>query len=183
MKNKLWRRFILIIAATVLGVSTYNWNSKTIIGNPLPMPFGVGVLTVLSGSMEPTLSEGDLVIIKETDTINKNDIIVFQEGNTLIIHRVIDIDGDKIITQGDSNNVADAPIMMEDVKGTLAASIPLLGYAARLFSKPAAIIVLLVAAILLTELSYRKEREKDDDELESMRQEIQELVKEIKEKQ
>ncbi len=183
MKNKIWRRLILVIAATVLGVSVYNWNSKTIIGNPLPMPFGVGVLVVLSGSMEPTLSTGDLVIIKETDTVNEQDIIVFQDGNAMTIHRIVGIDGSMITTQGDSNNVADAPITMEAVKGKLLFRIPFAGRIVTVLSQPIAIIILLASAVLLTELSYRKEKEKDEDELERMRQEIKELVKEIKEKQ
>ena len=56
-------------------------NAKNLVGNNLPMPFGYGAAVVLSGSMEPAFSKGDLIIVKETDEYGLNDIVVFESEN------------------------------------------------------------------------------------------------------
>ena len=86
------------------------------------------VLTVVSGSMEPTLSVGDLIVISGKDVleIEKGDIIVFNPGivNKLIVHRVYEVIEDRRIdkftgeesvirsfrTKGDNNNHVDVAI-------------------------------------------------------------------------
>lgn len=35
-----------------------------------------------------------MVIIKATDNYKVDDIVLFQDGNSLVIHRIIEIDGD-----------------------------------------------------------------------------------------
>lgn len=60
-------------------------------GNQMPMPFGYGIGVVLSGSMEPTYSVDDVIIVKDTDNYQVNDVVVFQEGKSLTVHRVIEV--------------------------------------------------------------------------------------------
>jgi len=60
----------------------------------VPDFMGYKPFIVLSGSMEPTISTGDLVLTKEVapEQINIGDIITFRvEGNTMVTHRVTDI--------------------------------------------------------------------------------------------
>ena len=93
MKNKklknILRLVVLVILGAVIGVNAYLMNANNLVGNKLPMPFGYGAAVVLSGSMEPEFSKGDLIIVKETDDFDLNDIVVFESGNSLVVHRVV----------------------------------------------------------------------------------------------
>lgn len=107
----------------------------------VPRLIGAQPLTVLSGSMVPTFNPGDLVIVRPFDvnTVAVGDVITFQpeSGNpTLITHRVIDVTRDasdltqvsRIVTQGDANNMADNPLVPEQVMGRMLYRIPYLGF-------------------------------------------------------
>lgn len=59
------RMLTLLILGVFLGVRFYVWNAQSLTGNAVPMPFGIGASVVLSGSMEPALSVGDLLIFTE----------------------------------------------------------------------------------------------------------------------
>ena len=41
----------------------------------------------------------------------------YQKDNYFITHRIIEIDGDKVVTKGDANNVPDAEISKNDIIG------------------------------------------------------------------
>lgn len=84
-------------------------------------PFGIRMALVLTDSMSPVLNADDFVVIKRAEDINVDDIIVYKESDTNneIIHRVIKIDDDEIITKGDANNTADKPIVEAQVRGKL----------------------------------------------------------------
>lgn len=174
LKNLL-RLLLLIICGLILGVNVYLANAHSLAGNQLPMPFGYGMSVVLSGSMEQRLSVDDLVIIKATDDYQVNDIVLYQDGNSLVIHRIIDIDGDTVTTKGDANNVADEPINKSQIKGVLVCDIAGLGAVVNILKQPVSIVIILAAALLLTELSYRKEKDKDTEELDKIKAEIQKL--------
>ena len=70
------RLLLLILCGLVIGVNMYLANANSLVGNQLPMPFGYGAAVVLSGSMEPEFSEGDLIFVKETESYKQNDIVV-----------------------------------------------------------------------------------------------------------
>jgi signal peptidase len=139
------------------------------------MPFGCGAAVVLSGSMEPTLSVNDLVLIHQTKEIEPGDVVVYQGGNSLVIHRVISVNGETIVTQGDANNISDDPIDMATVKGKMILHIPAIGGLARLLKTPAAVLMLIALTILLIERSNHKERENDSEEIEKLKAEIRQL--------
>lgn len=88
---------------------------------PVPKVFGYSFINILSGSMEPTISAGDLVICKEQDSYNVNDPVLFEDQGFLVLHRIVDIDEDgDFITKGDANNVNDkAEIQPENVYGKM----------------------------------------------------------------
>lgn len=175
------RRIILVIIGLVLGVNIYLANAKGIVGNQLPMPFGYGLANVLSGSMEPTFSKGTLLLVKETKDIKNGDIVVYQSGKELIVHRVIAQNGDTIITKGDANNVQDPPFKRSQIKGVVIGWVGMLGTIANILKTPVAMGLMLLAAIFLMEASFRKQKDADDQELESIKEEIRRLKEETKE--
>lgn len=177
--NKKWKQIcrtaLLVFASVVLGVNLYLWNAKSLMGNALPMPFGYGAAVVLTGSMEPTIMADDLIIVKEGGDFQENDIVVYQSGSILVVHRIIEVGPDTITTQGDANNAPDSPVRKEMIKGRVVATVPGAGSVARLLKSPAATVILIGGALLLSELTYRKEKEKDRDELEKIKEEIRRL--------
>lgn len=89
---------------------------------------------VLTGSMEPELPVGSLLIISpaEYEDINIGDDITFvrDKNLTLVTHRVIEKDDEtqKITTQGIANNSADKSTSYGNVVGKVAFHIPFAGY-------------------------------------------------------
>lgn len=83
--------------------------------------YGYTTLIVSSGSMQPELMVGDVIIIKECDSYNKGDIITFNVNNEyLVTHRIIEEKENHYITKGDNNNSADENIVTEEqIEGKL----------------------------------------------------------------
>lgn len=76
-----------------------------------------------TGSMLPTLGEnanGIEVTPESPDQINIGDIITYQSGSNLIVHRVVDKgkdeNGDWFVTKGDNNPGTDSKIYFNQVK-------------------------------------------------------------------
>lgn len=172
------RTVFLIAVSLVLGVNIYLWNAQSLTGNVLPMPFGYGGAVVLSGSMEPAIMTDELIIVKAEAQYFEDDIVVYQSGNLLVVHRIVEIDGESITTRGDANNIEDEPITVDRIKGRVIAHIPYVGAVIRLLKTPAATVVLLVAAVLMVELPFRREKEKKEEELERIKSEIRRLKEE-----
>lgn len=176
------RLVALIVCGTILGVNVYMINARNLVGNHMPMPFGYGAAVVLSGSMEPELSVGDLILVRETDQIEVNDIVVYQSGSSLVVHRVMEIQENMVTTQGDANNVADEPIDLSLVKGEVFFYLPAVGTFVNFLKTPIGIILTIVLAIALVEIPRRSEMKKNDDERQKLIDEINELKKEIYDK-
>ena len=180
VKKTVFRYIVFSFIGIVLGLFVYTQNAKGLLKDKMPMPFGYGMSVVLSGSMESRLSVDDLVIIKATDNYKVNDIVLYQDGNSLVIHRIIEIDGDTVTTKGDANNVADEPINKSQIKGVLVYDIPGFGAVVNILKQPVFVILILAAALLVTELSYRKEKDNDTKELDEIKKMIEELKKDKK---
>jgi signal peptidase len=101
----------------------------------LPHP-GFRTYIVSSGSMEPTIPTGSLVISVPADTYKVDDIITFEvPGKGVFLHRIIyvaDIDGEtRFITQGDALRMPDPyPVPPDHVDGKVVVILPYLGYVA-----------------------------------------------------
>lgn len=173
------RRVLLIFCGIILGINIYMANARSLVGNQLPMPFGYGVAIVLSGSMEPTLSTGDLIVVKETASVAENDIVVYQDGSSLVVHRVVSVDGDSITTQGDANNISDDPTPISAVRGRVIFRIPHVGNLLSMIKSPIGTICLIAVAISLVEIPHRKVKEKDDAERQKIIDEIRRLKDEL----
>ena len=104
---------------------------------------GPPYVVVSSYSMFPTLFPGDLVVVnKWVGQVEVGDVVVYRvpEGarppfkpGSLVIHRVVAIRGDQIITKGDNNPVPDQPrwvprLTLDDVYGVAVVAIPYIGW-------------------------------------------------------
>ena len=172
------RIVVVALVGVFLGVQFYAVNSARLVGDAMPMPLGFGVSVVLSGSMEPELSVNDLIVVTPKDEYTVDDVVVYQVRGTLIVHRIIEITEDGVITQGDANNAPDDPIKMKDIKGEVAFSVPFLGTVVQFTKTPVGIVIVLAAALLLMELSFSRDKKKDDDTLEQLKEEIRRIKSE-----
>lgn len=173
--KNLLRTGLLVFASVVIGVNIYLWNAKSLMGNSLPMPFGYGAAVVLSGSMEPAMQIDDLIIVAAQPDYKENDIVVYQSGSMLVVHRIIELQPDTVITQGDANNAPDAPVRKEMIKGKVVGCISGAGRITRLLKSPAATLTLVAGTLILSEWTLRRDKKKDDDELEKIKAEIRRL--------
>jgi signal peptidase I len=82
----------------------------------LPLPFGARPFAVLSGSMEPTLRTGDVVVSRRISPLEARvgDVVTFHDpdrGGVLVTHRVrrVRAAGGKVVfvTRGDANNASE----------------------------------------------------------------------------
>lgn len=94
-------------------------------------------VAVATGSMEPNIMTGDMVIVNKTqgakDSLEIGDVIQYQRGNFTVIHRIIDIENDHedeyYITQGDNNNAPDSGEVTKDmVIGRVEFRVPYAGW-------------------------------------------------------
>lgn len=176
------RVLALLLLGSFLGLRFYAWNARSLTGDALPMPLGFGASVVLSGSMEPTLSVGDLLIVRAQESYETGDVVIYQSGRVPVVHRIVAMDGESVTTRGDANNVADAPFHSELIKGKVINVIPLLGYLFLALKTPLATAVLVISALLLMEMSFRNERKAKNAQQEKIKAEIRQLMLELEDK-
>lgn len=117
-------------------ISTITFGIVAIIIMLISCEFKFGVLTIGSGSMTGTINKGDIILYErydENEQIKTGDIIVFQNEDLRIVHRVVDQRnlGEEIryYTKGDANAQEDDGYRIrKDVIGKVHARIPYIGY-------------------------------------------------------
>ena len=125
----------------------------------LPLAFGARPHTVLTGSMEPTIAPGDVVIderISPTEA-QVGDVVTFrdpEDQSRLITHRVRSIrrQGSHLWfrTQGDANNTTEHwRISADGELGRVAYTVPWVGHVAVITHTPLGLLGLLIVPLLL----------------------------------
>lgn len=92
--------------------------------NDLPKIFGFSQIIIISGSMQPDINAGDLIIIKEQAAYKEDDIVTYRKDQVLITHRVVEANTSGVITKGDANNANDDPVALSDIEGKVVLCIP-----------------------------------------------------------
>jgi signal peptidase len=129
----------------------------------LPKLFGYYFMFVETGSMEPILPVGSIIIVKEV-TVEKaeiDEIISFyslinvggKPVKVVITHRVVDIINEneiKLITKGDANESADTePVTSDNFIGVTVVTITFLTFLSRLFGNYSLILFIVVFIVLI----------------------------------
>lgn len=123
---------------------------------PLPGA-AVKVFSVRSGSMEPTIGTGSLIIVWQRPRYGVGDVITLRTRDKSVpsvTHRIVSVReseaGPVFTTKGDNNEEADIePVPAGDVVGKLLFSIPLLGYAVTFAQTKTGFLSLIVVPALL----------------------------------
>ena len=127
------RRCVLLAAWVVIGML-----GGLFMAVGLPNLFHAKSLTVMSGSMQPTIGTGDVVVARQTSPmdVRVGDIVTFRDpwnDERLITHRVREMHvGDGLVmfvTKGDANTGTERWVVPTDgTIGRVAFHVPKLGY-------------------------------------------------------
>lgn len=94
--------------------------------------------TISSRCMEPKILPGDLVIVESVNTqsLKNGEIITFNSNNSIVTHRIIEIENRVFKTKGDNKNVKDDDLVYKnEVIGRVVKIIPKIGTIVALLSK------------------------------------------------
>lgn len=92
---------VLVLMVLYIGGTLFLRNTS---GNPHASLFGITTHLVTTGSMEPNIHEGDIIIVKESEVYELGDVITYiREDGLSITHRIISVELDGYIVKGDAN--------------------------------------------------------------------------------
>lgn len=102
----------------------------------LPIPGNIKVKVVKSGSMEPAVHVGSIVVIKPAASYGVGDVITFGKDTKTQIpttHRIVRVEGEgtsqRFVTKGDANDAEDnTSTPLSEVHGKMLFTVPYLGY-------------------------------------------------------
>lgn len=122
-----------------------------------PITGNFKVLVVQSGSMEPAIKMGGLVMIKPVADYKINDVITFtnpKKPQELTSHRIVNlevIDGKTFYaTKGDANENPDTrKVAKDEVVGKVLFDVPFVGYAVDFAKKPLGFALLIIVPAVL----------------------------------
>lgn len=141
----------------------------------LPIPGNIEIRIVQSGSMEPAIKTGGIVVIKPTSSYKVGDVIMFGQDTSASIpttHRIV---ADEVrngvffyTTKGDANPSQDpVPVSHEEVLGKVVLSISYLGYIMDFSKKPIGFILIIgipaLVVILDEAMKIKREMRKTDE--------------------
>lgn len=109
---------------------------------------------VLSGSMNPTIETGSIVLV---DNAEKDyvigDVVTYRIADQLITHRIVEIQKDLYRTKGDANMLPDSVFIHKNqILGKVIYEIPKIGYVISHFKSKSNIFIIL-SILLLSNLS------------------------------
>ena len=145
----------LFLALLLVALCTQKYSGKA-----MPTIFGWGQATVVSGSMEPVIHVGSMILVQENAEYEPGDIVVYlKDSGELIVHRLISVTGDFAITKGDANATEDDLIRTAQILGTVETVIPVLGQVVLWLGEPWVIgAVIAIAAVFWVLPSALKRR-------------------------
>lgn len=140
-----------------------------LVASIIPVPGGIKTFVVRSGSMEPAIKTGAVVVVLPQDNYHIGDVITFgpnTRDRVPTTHRIVDvqIQGGRYFysTKGDANEDSDIrDIRQDDVIGKVMLDVPYLGYVVAAAQKPAgfAALIVLPALIIIYDQAARIWRE------------------------
>ena len=154
--KKTFKKIWLIAINTILVL--FLFVGLLVVFSFLPIKNNFKLFAVMSGSMEPTVHTGSLILSRPAESYHEGDIITFQSGKKkteTTTHRIVSVemtgDGYLYVTKGDANDAPDlnkvAPSkVIGRVVGQIAGIGYILGYAKTL---PGLLIVIILPAAII----------------------------------
>lgn len=155
---------LLVIVTIILAIGCYYIYQIKILKNEYANLFGYTFFEVATASMYPTIEIGDVVIVEITKDVKENDIIVYMDEESIITHRLIEKNDNKLIARGDANNSADTPIDENMLLGKVVKIVPKLGIWRKILISPevAGLIITLLVLFGFGYTYFSKPEEKNE---------------------
>jgi len=152
------KNMMIVCLVLILSFNIYSLYQRNVKHERFPMAFGYGYAVIASGSMEPALSWGDLVVVQKQAHYQKDQVITFiQEGDTrATTHRIVEQTENQFVTQGDANNTEDPPIVSKQIFGKVVLTIPLVGYGIRFVGSPLGMLLVIGLFLAMFYFDSRK---------------------------
>ena len=150
-------KFLESLASIVLNVTLFALVGVGIlvVGSLLPIFGAHRVFVVQSGSMEPAILTGSVILIHPKPAYHIGDIVTWQPigGGTPITHRIVKETVDSgeahYQTKGDANESEDSVIAESQVLGKVVFHVPYLGYPVSFAKRPVGFVLLILLPSLL----------------------------------
>ena len=198
-----------IIWYSIVGLFTilvcYAMISKFVFKNPAPSMLGFYAFNVETGSMVPTLSVGDLIIVRKVDTDNLEvgDIITYidraydESGQSVTTHRITKLLYDEsgklyaVKTAGDfTGEEEDYEFLLDDILGKYTdVKFSGFGILRDIITSPTGICFFIFLVGLAVLIPYwrifvpKKEKKEDNSEVKRLEEELEKLKKQIENKE
>ena len=140
-----------VFIVLLLAYNIYNFVCIRILKKDISTVGGYGMLEVVSGSMEPTIKVGDIIVIDVEDKDYKiGDIITFRDINgSFVTHRIISIEDNVMVTQGDANDSVDEEMSVSSIVGKYTMRIPGAGKLITSLKNPLVMTLILAIGVLV----------------------------------
>jgi len=148
---RIGRYFVVTLLVLFILINVILIIRSAVSGKEMPLIFGYGKAVVATGSMEPVIEPGDMIIFHEQGNYEAGDIVVFEAEN-FVTHRIIETTENGFITQGDANNKDDGEIHGEQIIGKVVYIVPKVGYIVDFIKSPFGMLVLVIGLLVLIEL-------------------------------
>jgi signal peptidase I len=156
MSNKLKKivkyliNVLLCVVVVAIFFALYGFVQLVFLDKPYANYFGYTLFEIESGSMSPTINVNDMILVKLTDEIKKDDIITYKSDSSFITHRVIEVGETKLITKGDYNNSEDKIVAKTDVIGKVVKVFPKFGIWKKTILSPEIMIAIFITLMLFS---------------------------------
>lgn len=140
---------IILTIALIILVFVIALTFITRITGNTPSLFGYSIFRVSTGSMEPDLMVGDVILVQEVDDVNSlqvGDVITYlgnigEYSDMPITHQIVkapyEEDGTTyVVTKGIANDVEDQPVAVSQIAGNVVCKIPFLNWVYSFFLTP-----------------------------------------------
>lgn len=149
---KALRIVITVLLCVLILANIWLLAARFIFHEDLPKLFGYSQAIVVSGSMEPTFSAGDMIIFREEEGCGVGDVVIFRQDGVFVTHRIVAETEGGFITRGDANNTEDSETLdPTQIEGVLTAIVPGVGGVLSFLRTPLGILILILTGILLIE--------------------------------
>ena len=148
---KVISNLLFIVLGLVLVVCLYSFVSIQVLSHKYVNFFSYTFFQIGSNSMAPAITTNDLIVVKlSDDDIKAGDIITYEDGDTLVTHRVQSVNQTGYVTKGDANMEQDRAILKDQVVGKVIKILPQYGVWFKVLTTPKIIAMISVTLFLFS---------------------------------
>lgn len=123
------------VVVVVCGLGLLGFGVATWVG-------ALGLVVTNGNSMDPAYTSGDLVLVRPAERYDIGDVVAYRNSDLqqVVLHRVVDVDGGRLVTKGDNNTWVDS-VQPEpsEIEGRAWVHVPGFGRHVQVLFDPAAV--------------------------------------------